>query len=118
MESSESSSNRKDPRWKYNRLRDPKDKNAGTCNFGERLQRVEFVGPNNIRLENLRTLRIVKSVPKCEGRISNYIMREVLRNVFPSLLDFGFDGDMIEIDDQDEQDDVGRRLIWKSSIGI
>lgn len=86
--------------------------------FGERLQRVEFVGPNNIRLENLRTLRIVKSVPKCEGRISNYIMREVLRNVFPSLLDFGFDGDMIEIDDQDEQDDVGRRLIWKSSTGI
>lgn len=53
-----------------------------------------------------------------KDELLNYMNeRKTLRNDFPSLPHFVFDGDMIDMDDEDEKDDVERRITEKSKAG-
>lgn len=78
-------------------LQDPKDKNAVTCNF---CGKVIKGGISRETLSNWK-IKNVKDCKKCskevKDEVSNYMNeRKSLQNDFPSLLDFDFEGDMIE----------------------
>lgn len=96
-------------------MQDPKDKNPVTCNFCGKVTKGGIYRAKQHQVGNFKN---AKNCKKCsqdvKDELPNYMYkRKSLRNDFPSLFDFEFDVYMSEIDDEDEEDNHGKRVIGK-----
>lgn len=105
-------------RAKYNHLHDQRIKTQFLAIAAVRPRKVEGFGLNNITLQNSRTRKIVKVCPQeVKDELTNYYMkmRRNLQYDFPSLPNFDFDEEMVEIDNEEEDHGIGKRMTGKSS---
>ncbi|KAK1407750.1 hypothetical protein QVD17_39376 [Tagetes erecta] len=114
-----SSQSKKDPGWKYNYLKDDKDKNSVTCIF---CMKVTTGGIFRAKLHQVGGNRNARACPKCPNDVKEelkaYIESQKSKKNFDGFNDLDFEQGGFGDDEHDEDEVMERPNLQKKRTGI